>query len=53
MNNVTSSGFPPRRSTMRAMAMNTALVMLLAGVFLWSVAGNALNQIRSAVEKKM
>jgi hypothetical protein len=33
--------------------MNAALMALLTGVFLWSVAGNAFDTIRSAIEKRV
>jgi hypothetical protein len=31
--------------------MNAGLMMLLAGVFVWSVAGNAIDTIRHAIER--
>ena len=51
MKKETLSGFSPRRRVMRNAAMNAGLVALLAAVFLWSVAGNALENIRSMIEK--
>jgi hypothetical protein len=47
-----SSSIAPHRSAMRDVAMNMALVMLLAGVFLWSVTGNAIDQLRAAIERR-
>jgi hypothetical protein len=46
------SSFSRRRSAMHSVAMNAALMALLSGVFLWSVAGNALENIRSAIERR-
>lgn len=46
-----SSGFSLRRSNLRNAAMNIVLVMLLAGVFLWSVAGNAIDTFRASIER--
>jgi hypothetical protein len=37
---------------MRTAAMNAGLIIVLAGVFLWSVAGNAIDTVRHAVEKR-
>jgi hypothetical protein len=47
-----SSGFSPRRGTLRTIAMNAVLVMLLAGVFVWSAAGNAIDHMRTVIEKR-
>ena len=51
MRYATPSRFSPRRSTMRTVAMNAILMALLTGVFLWSAAGNAVENIRSAIER--
>lgn len=48
-----SSGFSPRRGALRSIVMNAALVILLAGVFLWSVAGNAIDHVRASIEKRV
>jgi hypothetical protein len=48
----TPSGFSSRGASMRNLAMNVALMALLTGLFLWSVAGNAIENIRSAIEKR-
>jgi hypothetical protein len=37
-----------RRGKMRGIAMNAALLALLAGIFLWSAAGNAVELVRDA-----
>ena len=41
----TLSNFSRRRGRVRGIAMNTGLMALLAGVFLWSAAGNAVEQV--------
>ena len=44
----TLSNLSRRRGTVRGIAMNAALLALLVGVFLWSAAGNAVEQVRDA-----
>ncbi len=37
--------FAPRRGPAQNLAMNAALMVLLAAVYLWSAAGNAVEQV--------
>ena len=46
----TLSHISQRRGAMRGVAMNAALLALLSGVFLWSAAGNAFDNIRGAAK---
>ena len=49
MNKATSYRLPHPRNAVRAAAMNAGLLLLLAGVFLWSVAGNAIENLRGLI----
>lgn len=48
-----SFSLSPRRGALSSIAMNVVLIMLLAGVFVWSAAGNAIDQIRASIEKRI
>ena len=51
MKEATLGNLSRRRGKVRGIAMNAALMALLAGVFLWSAASNAFENVRSTVEK--